>query len=96
MIALIAITCSTILYIKLSNYLYSRSINGIFLFDGLSSVYPHSELEYGFDDLTWTAITSECKNEYPLTLLPKKTETIINKFAKVINPHFEKLMLFTN
>ncbi|KAI9497237.1 hypothetical protein BDB00DRAFT_805617 [Zychaea mexicana] len=66
----------------LDTYQEELSINSIFLFDAIHSVYPSSCLEYGFKSATWEAITEECHELYPLEQLSDSIEATISKFAK--------------
>ena len=70
-------------------------MNGIFLFDNVSSVYPDSSIEYGLEKRTWNAIIEECSSLYPLIELSEETEFTVNKFAKVLNSHSGKTALLT-
>ncbi|KAI8146886.1 hypothetical protein BJV82DRAFT_596837 [Fennellomyces sp. T-0311] len=66
----------------LTTYQEELAINCIFVIDGLNSVYPSSELMYGFDDNTWQAMVDECNSRYPLQQLSDATEAALLKFAK--------------
>ncbi|KAI9258961.1 hypothetical protein BDA99DRAFT_538879 [Phascolomyces articulosus] len=74
----------------LDTYQEELSVNGIFLFDDMSSVYPDSSLEYWFDNDTWEAITDECRTQYPLVVLSEKTEAIVDKFSKAGKKSYNK------
>ena len=69
-------------------------MNGIFLFDNLSSVYPDSAMEYGFEKSTWDVIIEECTSLYPLFELSAGTESTVIKFAKVLNSHSAKRQFY--
>ena len=60
-----------------------RSINGIFLIDGLECVFPSSELEYGVSEETWSLMIDECTARYPITDCTAATMTKLREFEKV-------------
>ncbi|KAI9482606.1 hypothetical protein BDB00DRAFT_943248 [Zychaea mexicana] len=66
----------------LDAYQEEMSINGIFLIDGLESVYPSSSLEYGFDEQTWELMVEECNGRYPVEELSDSVIKALSQFEK--------------
>ena len=60
-----------------------RSINGIFLVDGLECVFPSSELEYGLAEETWNLMVDECSSRYPIAECTAATMEKLHEFEKV-------------